>query len=375
MALSLKDKGNIDAELIDGIDSSEFLLTSALSDDAYGEDWDGVTDVAPSQNAVHDELKFREYAHRGACKLKVAAGRVNFSWNNATGRLWRFPAGTVIYGTSTPITMSTAEKPDVTIPAGGGEIVLYGSFIGGYYALQANNTGKRFVGSLADLPAVSYTINLQNCSETKGDLSDLPAVSNLINLSGNNDITGKLADVASVTFEVNLGFCYNITGDVSDLNPSLASSLNLSGCNLITGKLADVPRVNNYFNINGCNLITGDLADAPSVTNTFNVGGCPLITGDLADVSLVTMSLNIENCSLVSGEYTAVSGTNVPTYTTLSYSGMSTTDVDNTLIAYAACSKTYGYVNGYGLNRTAASDTAVSTLTGRGVAVNGFTKI
>jgi hypothetical protein len=57
MALSLKDKGNINAELVDGIDSTAFMLASALSDAAYDASWNGDTTHVPTKNAIYDKIE------------------------------------------------------------------------------------------------------------------------------------------------------------------------------------------------------------------------------------------------------------------------------------------------------------------------------
>ena len=177
--------------------------------------------------------------------LYSAAGRFNFSWDNATGRLWTFPAGTVLYsGGVTPISTSTAQQPDVIIPAGGGVVTLQSAAWNGNFTLNNNHTGARYLGSLADLPALT----------------------NFLNLAG---------------------------------------------------------------------------------------------------------------CSLVTGAYTSVSGASVPTTTILTGTGMSATDMDNTLIAYAATTKNNGTFTATGKTRTAASDAAVTTLTSapRNWTISGITKV
>jgi len=65
----------------------------------------------------------------------------------------------------------------------------------------------------------------------------------------------------------------------------------------------------------------------------------------------------------VTGAYTAVNGDNVPKTTILTGTGLSATDMDATLIAYAACTKTGGTFTATGKNRTTASDAAVLHLT------------
>ena len=203
--------------------------------------------------------------------LKAAAGRFNFSWDNAAGRLWTFPAGTVLFSDGvTPIATSTAAQPNVIIPAGGGVVTLQSAAWNGNFTLNDGNTDARYLGSLADLPALTYLLDLFNCSLVTGDLSDLPAL---------------------------------------------------------------------------------------------------------------TYLLCLDNCSLVTGAYTSVSGTSVPTITMLTGTGMSATDMDNTLIAYAACTKTGGTFTATGKTRTAASDAAVTHLTtaigsgGLGWTVSGITKV
>ena len=198
--------------------------------------------------------------------LKAAAGRFNFSWDNATDRLWTFPAGTVLHSDGvTPIATSTAQQPDVIIPAGGGVVTLQSAAWGGNFSLHNNDTDVRYTGSLADLPALTHLLRLHGCSLVTGSLADLPAVTSLLSLNG---------------------------------------------------------------------------------------------------------------CSLVTGAYTAVSGTSVPT-TVLTGTGLSATDMDHTLIAYAATTKNLGTFTATGKTRTAASDAAVTTLTSapRNWTISGITKV
>ncbi len=94
---------------------------------------------------------------------------------------------------------------------------------------------------------------------------------------------------------------------------------------------------------------------------------------DLSDLPILTHALNFANCANVKGVFMAV-GDNVPTTTDLSGTGMSAADIDNTLIAYAASSKASGTFTATGMTRTAASDTAVTTLTAAGWTISGITK-
>jgi hypothetical protein len=102
-----------------------------------------------------------------AYKIKVAAGRFNMSWNNPSGRMWVFPAGTVLYSDgTTPIRTSSAEKPDVIIPAGGGYVWLVSAMWNGLYSLNDNDTNTRLIGALSDLPPLTYYLSLYNCHQS-----------------------------------------------------------------------------------------------------------------------------------------------------------------------------------------------------------------
>ena len=241
--------------------------------------------------------------------IRVNAGRFNFSWDNPSGRKWTFPAGTVLYSDGvTPITESTAEKPDVIIASNNSVVYLECDDWSGNYKLNDADTNNNFIGNIIDLPLITYTLNLDNCSLVTGDLKDLPALTYIFTL-------------------------YN------------------------------------------CSLITGDLSDLPAVTYLLSLSNCSLITGNLSDLPALTYYLNLYNCKLITGAYTQVNGNKVPTKTYLNYTGLSATDMDNTLIAYANCTKDNGIFSATNMTRTSASDTAVSTLTGRGWSITGITKV
>ena len=229
-----------------------------------------------------------EHKQPDRIRLRASAGRFNFSFNNAKNRFWIFPAGTVLYSDGvTAIATSTAQQPDVTIPAGGGDVWLRANF-GGNFSMNDNNTDAGYVGDLADLQ-------------------------------------GK------ITYYLSLNSCANITGDLADLQGKITYYLNLTNCANVTGDLADLQGKNTYY-------------------------------------------LILTNCANVTGVYTPV-GAGTPTLTILSNTGLSATDMDNTLIAYAAATKNNGSFTATGMTRTAASDAAVATLTGRGWSISGITKV
>ena len=229
-----------------------------------------------------------EHKQPDRIRLQANAGRFNFSFNNAKNRFWIFPAGTVLTSDGvTAIVTSTAPQPDVTIPAGGGDVWLRANF-GGNFSMNDNNTDAGYVGNLADL-------------------------------------RGK------ITHYLNLANCLNITGSLADLQGKITYYLSLFNCANVTGSLADLQ-------------------------------------------GKITTYLSLANCANITGVYTPV-GTGTPTTTILSNTGLSSTDMDNTLIAYAAATKNNGTFTATGMTRTAASDAAVATLTGRGWSISGITKV
>ena len=119
-------------------------------------------------------------------------------------------------------------------------------------------------------------------------------------------------------------------------------------------------------------LLVDAFGYATEITNNFIAQP---YAGDLSDLQgKITYYLGLSNCSLVTGVYTP-DGNGMPTYTYLDYTGLSAADMDATLIAYAATTKSNGTFYANGMTRTSASDAAVSTLQERGWSVTGITKV
>ena len=321
-----------------------------------------------------------EHKQPDRIRLQANAGRFNFSFNNAKNRFWIFPAGTVLTSDGvTAIATSTAEKPDVTIPAGGGDVWLRANF-GGDFSLNDNDTNAGYVGALADLQGkITYYLDLTNCANITGSLADLQGkITYYLNLANCANITGSLADLqGKITYYLRLANCANITGSLADLQGKITYYLNLANCANITGSLADLQgKITTSLILTNCTNITGSLADLQGkITYYLDLTNCAHVTGSLADLQgKITYYLDLTNCAHVTGVYTPV-GAGTPTITALSNTGLSATDMDNTLIAYAAATKNNGTFTATGMTRTAASDAAVATLTGRGWTISGITKV
>ena len=313
-----------------------------------------------------------EYLSRVAY-FKVKEGRFKCKYTNASGRKWSFPSGTLLNGTSTIISTSTDEIVDVMITASTGYVALYSNNWIGSYQLDASDSNC-IIGDLSDLPALTYLLNLYGCALVTGSLKDLPPLTDTVSLNRCSLITGDLKDLPRVTYYLDLYNCRLITGELKDL-PKLTYYLNLNNCSLVTGDLSELPRLTNALDLNGCSLITGSLKDLPALTYYLRLNGCLLINGSLADLPAVTYYFDLGGCPLITGAYTQVSGDNVPTTTILTGTGLSATDMDNTLIAYAATTKNGGSFTATNKNRTSASDAAVETLVNRGWTINGLVKI
>jgi len=312
----------------------------------------GVKDLTKLVSEKVDKARFGLNTRPNVFAIRCNAGRMAFSWNNSAGRYWVFPKGTVTNVGNTPILTSTAEKPDVIIPRNNSIVYLFTTSWQGSFTLNDNETDVRYIGLLADLPPLTYWLSLSNCSLVTGNLSDLPPL----------------------THRLDLGNCSLVTGNLSDL-PPLTHFLSLSNCSLVTGNLSDLPPLTHWLDLGNCSLVTGNLSDLPPLTYLLSLSNCSLVTGNLSDLPPLTHFLSLSNCSLITGAHTNVSGSSVPTFTYLDNTGMSATDMDNTLIAYALTIKNNGTFRANGKTRTSASDSAVATLVGRGWGITGITVV
>ena len=255
--------------------------------------------------------------------LSHTAGTLNITVTNGKNTRWILPNGTIVAGNTVNNTVSTGKT-----------ILLCSNLADNSIQFNVLSNPTIVTFSLKDFrKRLTYYFRLYNCSNITGSLADLVAkLTNTLILRSCSNITGSLADLGGkITYYLDLGFCSNITGSLADLGAKITYYLDLGYCSNITGSLADL-------------------------------GG------------KITYYLSLSNCSLITGVYTPV-GDGIPTYTYLDYTGLSTADMDSTLIAYAATTKTNGVFRAYGKTRSSASDDAISTLVGRGWTINGLTKV
>jgi hypothetical protein len=270
-----------------------------------------------------------------AYPIPCNAGTMDFTITNGKGILWVFPDGTT----------STSAHPAKWLASAGTCWLYLTNWGASNLQITDANTNTLYTGSLADLPPLTYYLDLYGCSLVTGDLTDLPPLTYYLNLTNCSLITGDLADLPPLTYYLNLYGCSSVTGSLADL-PPLTYYLNLYGCSSVTGSLADLPQLTYYLNLSSCSSVTGSLADLPPLTNTLYLSDCSLVTGVLSPhTSLKTVNL---------------SGT-----------GLSTANMDQTIINLATNNtRTNGTLTTNG-TRSAASDAAVATLRARGWKVDG----
>lgn len=306
-----------------------------------------------------------------AVYLRCSAGLFDFSVVNLTNKLWTFGDGSTSSDAHPAVTLDEQQT-----------VVLTGNFSASpNWMLLANSTGDRFIGSLADLHGKpTHTLHLSGCTNVTGSFADLQGnLTHTLDLSNCPNITGSLADLeGKIDYKLSLRGCTNVTGDLADLDGKIRDTLVLIDCTNITGSLADLGgNITSVLALNNCNKITGSLADLEgNITIQLGLEGCTSITGSLTDLGgKISSLLNLAGCTNITGVYTPTDGV-VPTQTFLNNTGLSAADMDQTLINYATLSsKTNGTFTARNMTRTAASDEAIATLTGRGWTINGLTKV
>jgi len=242
---------------------------------------------------------------------------------------------------------------------------------------------------------VDYTnkYNLEIPQNTSLSVSGIAAVNRMKNLNmcsyiafkGSVSISGYTADyvfpincsVGLMDFQVDAAlnmFWYLVGGGTSTAArpaPTLAAGVSYAFCTNFTsvisllangtgvrwvGSLKDLPRITVYLSIQNCSNATGNLSDLIAIPGYLNTQSDSGLTGNISSLrGLVTGYLIITNCNYtgvlsslagnistnfsmincsgISGVYTPISNTKTPTTFNVTNSGMSASDVANTLIA------------------------------------------
>jgi hypothetical protein len=251
-----------------------------------------------------DKIALTGYTSDYVFPVKCAAGLMDFGWTNLNNIYWYLAGGS----------SSTNARPGVTLLAG----VSYSfgtNMQDGNIALSSNGSFYEYIGDLNDMPKLVYSLDLI-CFNATGNLSSLGnRITHRLRLPNSNNIRGRLIDVNNVTNWIEFTSSY-ITGSLSDLQGKITYRLRIINNNNITGFLSDLQGKITYY---------------------------------------LELSSN-----LIAGVYTPSSNTTTPTTFNIAGTGMSASDVDDTLIA---CNQPEVVKNGVtftwtGLSRTSASDAA-----------------
>ena len=133
------------------------------------------------------------------------AGLLDLQVTGCGNVFWQFSDGTT----------STASRAQKTLTAG--ITYLYATEWRGKASTLTGNyvTQTALKCSLKDIPPLTFTLDLGNCSHVTGSLADAPRVTNLLSLANCPQVTGSLADAPRVTGYLSLANCPQVTGVLS----------------------------------------------------------------------------------------------------------------------------------------------------------------
>ena len=213
-----------------------------------------------------------------------------------------------------------------------------------------------------DLSELTYCTSLtefvdwNTSSILTGDISIFKNLKNLINIhiEGSKQITGQLSDIAGLTNLTTLSLSSpNITGQLSDIaGLTNLTTLSLSSPN-ITGQLSDMdkfPNLTNCINM-GININIGDFAKLPDGINFFSGGNGTTWSSRTSPAHVI--------CTNKSYGGTVVTGQTIDKI----LQDLSNCVFDKTNLL------NWQSVLIFNVNRTSASDAAVSKLQGMGITV------
>jgi len=283
---------------------------------------------------IKNRRKLNKQSKLHILKIKMLAGLMDFSITGADNLMWYFPDGTT----------STATRPAKTLTTAGTVYALCDDWSKNTIVLNSNTTNANYVGTTDDLSALTNYVTV-TYTAMSGDVANMKAL-----------------------YTSNCSYSPNLYGNVGGI--AALSNAAYMNCPNLYGDVAGIKATNNVYFQN--TKVSGDIKDIKARAQLYFEGTD--IDGSLSEFHWVYISLVINNTK-VYGAYTNVSGNLVPTTTNFSNTLMTASDMDNTLIAYANCTKTNGTFIANGMTRTSASDSAITTLVGKGWTITGITKV
>lgn len=270
-----------------------------------------------------------------------------------------------------------------------------------HVSIQGNN---QITGDIANLPPNLEYMYFAGKNTTYGDIVNLPPLLNYYYNWGSNSVTG---DIYYLSASMSDFYClgYNtVYGDLNSLNPVL-ETFYVTGYNNIGGDISNLSNLTNLnnFTLGGKTIIYGDIMHLPPSLEIFSVTSTELISGTISNLNTpILKTLNITATNSISGNISDIPDTvnylDIRKYNNkLTYSGktwpenmrrvylqplinkgLTTTEVDLLLNDLAnietwdptiTTSYRYIWIAGQNEPRSSASDSAVSILISKSVAV------
>lgn len=213
------------------------------------------------------------------------------------------------------------------------------------------NGGNTISGSLSGLPRNLNYINITGNNRISGDTSNLPSGTTFLNLLGYNTISGDVTNIPRFSAWTRISvYGYNsLSGDVSNL-PSTLTYVDIQGTtgttvstsgNSISGNIANIPSATTTFTLFGINSVSGNVSSLPTTLNEFIVGGYNTISGDVKNLPTSLKYLKVEGRNKIQDFTTPKTWSNPMNYLYIksfepSYTGFSTTEVDNLIISLSS---------------------------------------
>lgn len=386
---------NIEANGVTSINAGAFTVTSGVS--SFIVDWgDGTKDTfaAGARNPTHTY----DSPYTGFIKI-TATDLTDITLLGLSGDF-----SSTIQPTDTLLTIRGSEiaKLDGLLTLGLGNNAFFdGTTLNLPRSLAIITiTYTNISGDVLDLPRSAILISIQGTNTISGSTAQVPTTTTYFLLYGNNTMSGSVANLQntmtiflvdgsntisgtaiqlprSLTTVQIRGFT-TLGGDVAGFPPNL-TSINITGNTTLFGNISNLPSGLTGITLLGVNTLSGTLSNMPSGMIFFQILGHNALTGDLALIPATIQFISINSTNAAITPYTpglrTWSNTMDSVVLVPGVAGLNTTMIDNLLIELDAQVVTWVNIRvitllGVNGTRSAASNAAVTGLTGKGVTLN-----